>query len=294
MRYLLLLLTVQIFGQLQVHEPIKYLALGDSYTIGASVAYDERWPSQLYDSLASLRLEQEELRYIATSGWTTASLKSAILSERVDNSYNLVSLLIGVNNQYQRRPFYIYEKEFPELVNYALEAVAYDTAQFFVVSIPDYAYTPFGTGSTIVSTELDEYNQFAKDYCDSLGITYFYITDISRQGLDEPNLVAADGLHPSGKQYKLWMELIMESYVDTEEEAVTSLEVQKEEVLKIFPNPAYETISINRVGEEYLIIGVHGETLQTGISGDAIDVASLNKGIYYLKVGDAYSKFIKL
>lgn len=293
MKYLLLLLTIQAFAQLQVQEPIQYLALGDSYTIGASVPYDERWPSQLYDSLGVLGLEQEEISYIATSGWTTTILKNAILAEDVDDSYNLVSLLIGVNNQYQQRPFYIYKKEFPELVNYALQAVGYDTAQFFVVSIPDYAFTPFGSGSSIISTELDEYNQFAEDYCDSLGITYFYITDISRQGLIEPNLVASDRLHPSGEQYKLWMELIMESYVEAQEEAVASLDQEDEIVLRIYPNPVNKTISISEEGEEYMIYDVHGRVLQTGLCSDVVDVSSLNQGIYYLQIGDSFAKFMK-
>ncbi len=137
MRYLFLLITASCFAQFQINEPVKFLALGDSYTIGASVSYEERWPSQLYDSLGRLGCELDTLHYIATSGWTTTNLQNAINASNYQDDYNLVSLLIGVNNEYQGRPFYIYEDEFPLLLSRAIQYANFDSSQVFVVSIPD-------------------------------------------------------------------------------------------------------------------------------------------------------------
>ena len=289
MRFLFLIISIQTFGQLQIKEPIRYLALGDSYTIGASVTYDERWPSQLYDSLGKKGIAQDTLVYIATSGWTTASLKNAISSSTIDTDFNLVSLLIGVNNQYQGRPFYIYEKEFPELVNKALEFAQWDTSQVFVVSIPDYAYTPFGGGSNYISTQLDNYNEFAENYCDSLGITYYYITDISRNGLTDPGLVANDGLHPSGKQYSLWTDKIMADYGN-----VANINESPNQNIKIVPNPATESITVQNKKGNYTILNSNSEIVQSGLIEDSINISKLIQGVYYIEVDGFVSKFMKM
>jgi lysophospholipase L1-like esterase len=117
--------------------------------------------------------------------------------------------LIGVNNQYQGRPFSLYQQEFPELVTTAIEKGGSDISNVIVVSIPDYAFTPFGNGDASVSQEIDQYNAYAEDYCTANGITYVYITDITRNGLVNPELVASDNLHPSELAYSKFVERIL-------------------------------------------------------------------------------------
>tara|TARA_R110000868_G_scaffold269316_2_gene528701 strand:+ start:1027 stop:1734 length:708 start_codon:yes stop_codon:yes gene_type:complete len=191
----------------------SYLALGDSYTIGQSVCESCRFPEQLKKSLSNLNpANSYPLTIIAQTGWTTSNLLSAIDSQMPSSTYDLVTLLIGVNNQYQNRPFSLYEKEFPELVTKAIAFAKGDKAKVIVVSIPDYAYTPFGqqTGNQgRISTEIDSYNTFAKKYCIDNGIEFTNITDITRDGLTDPNLVAQDGLHPSQLAYSKFVERIL-------------------------------------------------------------------------------------
>lgn len=149
------------------------------------------------------------LKVIARKGWTTINLINAIDSENIPADFDLVTLLIGVNNQYQNRPFSTYEKEFPELVAIAIKAVRNLASNLIVVSIPDYAFTPFGNGSTSISREIDKYNTFAKNYCEQNGITFINITEITGNGLINPNLIVSDGLHPSKLTYTKFVELIL-------------------------------------------------------------------------------------
>ena len=191
----------------------NYLALGDSYTIGQSVCETCRFPAQLSKRLGNLNVNNTySLKIIAQTGWTTSNLISAINTQNPTSNYDLVTLLIGVNNQYQNRDFSLYEKEFPELMNKAIALAKGDKTNVIVVSIPDYAYTPFGQTSgnqTTISTEIDRYNAFAKKYCDDNMIVFINITDITRQGLTNKNLVAQDGLHPSEVAYSLFVERIL-------------------------------------------------------------------------------------
>ena len=187
------------------------LALGDSYTIGESVCETCRFPEQLKDSL-KLNFDSEisfTLKIIARTGWTTSNLINAIETENIENNYDLVTLLIGVNNQYQNRPFSLYETEFPELVNTAISKAKSDKNNIIVVSIPDYAFTPFCNGNSNISTEIDQYNNFAKNYCATNNISYLNITDITRAGLINPNFVASDGLHPSELAYTKFVERLL-------------------------------------------------------------------------------------
>ena len=191
-------------------KTIKYLALGDSYTIGQSVCETCRFPIQLQNELKNYLTSKDVFitNVIAQTGWTTTNLKSAIASQNPTNDYDLVTLLIGVNNQYQNKPFSLYELEFPELVNIAIDKSKGIKANVIVVSIPDYAYTTFGNGNTTISTQIDAYNAFAENYCIQNNITFVNITDITRQGLVQPNLVASDGLHPSEIAYSKFVERI--------------------------------------------------------------------------------------
>lgn len=186
-------------------KPIQYLALGDSYTIGESVSENDRWPNQLAEKLSIPRP-----RIIATTGWRTDDLKGAMEKANLSNEYDLVSLLIGVNNQYQGKPATQYEIEFEGLLNDAIRLAKGNVKNVFVVSIPDYGFTPFGKSKQeMITQQINEFNRINKRIADKYKITYIPITEISRKGLDDPTLVAADGLHPSGKMYTLWVERIL-------------------------------------------------------------------------------------
>lgn len=191
-------------------DTLTYLALGDSYTIGHSVSPEERFPMQLANLLNKDSFHVSHVRIVAKTGWTTDELEAGIASANIaDSTYSLVSLLIGVNNQYRGRPVATYKPEFEALLQQAIAFAGGDRKRVFVVSIPDYAFTPFGKGNTNISQGIDEYNAANKEIADAYEIRYFNITPISREGLDDPLLVASDGLHPSGKQYYLWAQLML-------------------------------------------------------------------------------------
>ncbi|MFC0777753.1 SGNH/GDSL hydrolase family protein [Flavobacterium sp. HJSW_4] len=197
-----------------VASKVNYLALGDSYTIGQSVCATCRFPEQLKTSLNAMYSSTVSLKIIATTGWTTTNLISAIDSQNLEANYDLVTLLIGVNNQYQHKSFSVYEKEFPELVNKAIMLAKGDRKNVVVISIPDYAYTPFGQAiagnqSSTISTEINQYNTFAENYCSNNQIAFVSITEITREGLNNPSLVASDGLHPSEAAYKMFVYKMM-------------------------------------------------------------------------------------
>lgn len=198
-----------------ISKYINYLALGDSYTIGQSVCETCRYPEQLKTSLKALYPETSfSLKVIATTGWTTNNLLTAIKEQNPESNYDLVTLLIGVNNQYQGRDFSIYEKEFPELVTKAIALAKGDKKNVIVLSIPDYAYTSFGMmfgtdGRMKITEEINKYNTFAENYCITNSVTFVSITDITRNGLYNTSLVASDGLHPSESAYTMFVERIL-------------------------------------------------------------------------------------
>ncbi|GGD21730.1 SGNH/GDSL hydrolase family protein [Hyunsoonleella pacifica] len=194
----------------ETKKPLKIISLGDSYTIGASVCDTCRFPEQLKDSLKLItKNDNIALKVIATTGWTTSALLNALKDNTIENDYDLATLLIGVNNQFQGRPFEQFETQFPELVNKAICYTKGIKKHLIVVSIPDYAYTPYGAGRESISTGIDKYNNFIEAYCKQNDITYVYITDITRLGLDEPNLIASDRLHPSTLAYSKFVSRIL-------------------------------------------------------------------------------------
>ena len=204
---------LSIAQEVIVRQPVNFLALGDSYTIGQGVNQNESWPYQFKNYLKNKDVEFDEIKVIARTGWTTSNLKNAIENDNLQEKFNLVSLLIGVNNQYQRLDRQLYITEFEELLDIAI-SMAGDKQYVFVLSIPDYGFTPFGEANQKqISAEIDDYNQISKSITESKGVAYFDITAISRGGLINPLLVASDGLHPSGKMYKEWVELIAEGLV---------------------------------------------------------------------------------
>ena len=188
-------------------QTINYLALGDSYTIGQGVDEEDRWPNQLARNL-ELGLDiNVEVEIIAQSGWNTSALLSAIAS-RNPSEQDLVSLLIGVNNQYQKIEFAVFEQEFEELMKIGID-LSGENGHFFVVSIPDYGVTPFGSNARQeIADELDRYNYHIKERCQTEGIPFIDVTAISRELGDSPGALAADRLHPSAAQYRAWVENI--------------------------------------------------------------------------------------
>lgn len=198
----------------------KLLSLGDSYTIGQSVCSSCRFPEQLKDSLIGRFPEEDSfnLQVIAQTGWTTTNLIEAISAESLDNDHDFVTLLIGVNNQYQNKPFSLYETEFPELLQTAITLAQGDKMNVVVLSIPDYAFTPFGQGNgnpEMTSEEIDQYNSFAENYCNQQEVLFLNITDITREGLSNSALVASDGLHPSELAYSEFVERLLPLAIQT-------------------------------------------------------------------------------
>lgn len=182
----------------------RYFALGDSYTIGESVDPEERFPHQL-----ARELGLSEPLIIAKTGWTTDELGNALDTVRLAGPYDLVTLLIGVNNQYRGRDAEQYRGEFAELLRRAIGFAGDDATKVVVVSIPDWGVTPFAEGRdrAKIAAEIDHYNAINREEASRAGARYVDITPISRGG--DPALVAGDGLHPSGKQYGEWVKLIL-------------------------------------------------------------------------------------
>jgi acyl-CoA thioesterase I len=193
---------------------IKFLALGDSYTIGESLPSEQNWPNQLANRLETEnKADEVETTIIAKTGWRTDDLINAMNQATLLDSYDLVSLSIGVNNQYQHKELDQYIEEFETLLKKAVELSGNRPKRVFVLSIPDYYYTPFGKlkGDKTISAELKLYNRIARSHCEKYGVSFLNITPISEKGIEDFTLVARDELHPSAKQYKLWVDLILET-----------------------------------------------------------------------------------
>lgn len=247
-----LILKIGFAQKQKIFYPTKFLALGDSYTIGESVSEQERWPNQLMDSLFELGVTGPKAKIIATTGWRTDQLKNAIVNSGLDDTFNLVSVLIGVNNQYQGRNLNQQRQDFPEILKLAIEKAGGDTSKVFVVSIPDYAFTPFGQSKNPakISSELDIYNALNDSISKVYGINYFDITPISRNGISNAALVASDGLHPSGFQYSKWVSLILKS-IEIES---NSVKIEEQNSLK-------NRLFFNSVTNEILIDRNHNQTI---------------------------------
>jgi lysophospholipase L1-like esterase len=188
---------------------LNYLALGDSYTIGTGVPEDDRFPVQLQNRLSEAGYDMLPPVIIATNGWTTGNLLSSTNNFTPDSAFSLVSLLIGVNNQFQGRPIEEYADHFDQLLRRAIAYAGNDTDQVFVVSIPDYGVTPFGQSMNPeeIAAEIDAFNVINSDISETYNVSYFNITGISREAADNPALIAPDNLHPSGLQYGMWIDL---------------------------------------------------------------------------------------
>lgn len=200
----------------QGQEKLKYLALGDSYTIGESVDPSMRYPVQIADSLEKQGCLMDDPRIIAVTGWTTSDLKTGINAASPQGPYDLVSLLIGVNNQYRGMDINIYKKEFGELIDQSILFAGNDTGRVIVLSIPDWGVTPFASGRDRekIAREIDQYNAINKEITLSRGIVWIDVTAISRLAESDLTLIAVDGLHPSGKMYTEWVRLALPEIVN--------------------------------------------------------------------------------
>jgi lysophospholipase L1-like esterase len=191
---------------------MRFLALGDSYTIGEGVTPSERWVTQLATMLREQGLPIEDPEIIAKTGWTTDELAAAIRAENPQPPYALVSLLIGVNNQYRGWSKNTYREEFGALLQQAIDFASGNPKRVIVLSIPDWSITPFATSDPhrrtleMIYDEIMLFNTINRKRTDQFAAHYLDITPISQGALNDLTLLAPDKLHPSGKMYKLWAE----------------------------------------------------------------------------------------
>jgi len=188
----------------------RYLALGDSYTIGESVSAEERWPNQLAKHLESEHV-QIEVKIIARTGWTTSELWQGIQLSTLQPPYDLVSLLIGVNNQYRGYDRHEYRNEFNFLLKKSIEYAGGNANRVVVLSLPDWGMTPFTSSHdrSRITKEIDKFNLVNRELSEGAGVHYVDVTSISREAVRDATLIASDGLHPSGKMYAVWVEKIL-------------------------------------------------------------------------------------
>ena len=188
----------------------RMLNLGDSYTVGEAVLSAENFPHQLASQLKKSGIEISSPEIIAVTGWTTAELMNGIKENPPTPPYDVVTLLIGVNNQYRGKSIDEYRKEFRELLNLAIGYANKKVNHVIVISIPDWGVMPFADGRdrNKIAEEIDAFNKVNEDEAKTSGCHYINITDISRKAMTDLSLAASDGLHPSAKQYSLWVEKI--------------------------------------------------------------------------------------
>ena len=190
---------------------LRYLALGDSYTIGEGVSDDERWPAYLVGMLAARGIEVGPPHYIAQTAWTTDELSDAIDAAKPAGTFDLVTLLIGVNDQYRSRPVSAFEGEFATLVKRSIAFAGRRPDRTIVVSIPDWGATPYAEGRdrALIGREIGAFNTRSEEIVRKFGAHWVDVTESSRAMLQEPELAVADKLHPSGEMYRRWAELML-------------------------------------------------------------------------------------
>jgi lysophospholipase L1-like esterase len=192
-----------------------YLALGDSYTIGTSVAFSENFPNQLADSILAKTGDSLLVKIIAQNGWRTDDLQEGIERADLEEKYDLFSLPIGVNNQNQRMPIADFERDFRSLLDSAIKYSGGKKDNVFVVSIPNYGYTPFDAyKKEEITKELAECSLWSKTICEEYGINFYNITEISLEAETNAAFRAQDDLHPSGTQYAAWVSSFLDKVVE--------------------------------------------------------------------------------
>ena len=195
---------------------VRYLALGDSYTIGQSVDVDQTWPVLLAQALRTQGYDVQGPTIIARTGWTTDELMAGIEQEGPQGTFDLVSLLIGVNNQYRGWDIEAYREEFRVLLEQAIAFAGGDPERVIVLSIPDWGVTPYAAGwdRSRIAAEIDRLNATNREETEGVGARYVDVTEVSREAAAEEDWLAPDGLHPSGKMYAAWARLVLPEAVD--------------------------------------------------------------------------------
>lgn len=212
--------TAGMGDAIMTKDTLTYLALGDSYTIGESVRVESRWPVQLASMINTKDSDYHivDPMIIAETGWTTSNLSNAMDNLKIDTTeFDLVSLLIGVNNQFQGLSLEKYKEEYEVLLDRAIALTGGNPSHVFVLSIPDYGYTPYGSTNQMgISQELMLFNEACRSITLSKGVSHCNITPISQQWPAIDKLIASDNLHPSGFQYQLWVESFFEQVISNE------------------------------------------------------------------------------
>ncbi|MBN6151674.1 SGNH/GDSL hydrolase family protein [Xanthomonas sp. AmX2] len=195
------------------HAPLRYLALGDSYTIGEGVAASARWPMQLAAALREDGIAVADPQIVATTGWTTDELAAGIDAAAPQGPFALVTLLIGVNNQYRGRDLDDYRKQFAALLERAIGHADGQPRRVLAVSVPDWGVTAFARSPERdpqrIGMQIDAFNAAAQAICRDRGVRFVDITAASRDRGGEAAMLAADGLHPSAAMYARWTALLL-------------------------------------------------------------------------------------
>jgi lysophospholipase L1-like esterase len=191
-------------------KSISYLALGDSYTVGEGVPLYESYPYQAVQILRKKGLNLQAPEIVAKTGWTTSELLAGINGIKFLPNYDMVTLLIGVNNQYRGQTVEIYADEFESLLKLAIAFAGNEKRRVAVLSIPDWGATPFAEGKdrTKITEEINAFNLINKRICLQYKVQYIDITPGTRLAGQDPSLVTKDKLHPSGKEYAKWAEKV--------------------------------------------------------------------------------------
>jgi lysophospholipase L1-like esterase len=196
-------------------NPYNLLALGDSYTIGEGVDEAERWPNQFKEVASKKGIEFNDPIIIAETGWKTFDLLYEINRTKFSLEYDYISLLIGVNNQFNSRPIKEFEEDLEKLLD-KMKKIIKDQGNIIIISIPDWGYTPFGENYNreSISNEIDRFNNSLKKFANINDLKFVDVTDISRRAIYQSNLITKDNLHPSGLMYLLWAQKIYNTWIN--------------------------------------------------------------------------------
>jgi len=205
----ILLILILFVDMLAEAGNINYLALGDSYTVGEGVSPKDSYPYQLVKKIRQAGFAIDDPQIIAKTGWRCDNLQTAIQEKNIQEKYDLVTVLIGVNNQFQNKPIENFKSDFRKLLNTSIELGKYGKSSVFVLSIPDYGCTPFGKiEREQIAKEIDTWNHEISLIANEFELTFLDITPISKRALTEENLTCKDNLHPSARMYSLWVDEI--------------------------------------------------------------------------------------
>jgi len=208
-----LALSVFLAGPGQSPKAQRYLALGDSYTIGQGVEEADRWPNQLVALLHEKGTDLAKPEIIARTGWTVRDLSEGIDASQPRGPYDLVTLLIGVNDQYQGADLESYRRDFAALLRRAVGFAGGQAGRVVVLSIPDWSVTPFaersGRGQARIAAEIERFNRINQEETARAGARYVDVTPVSREARADRSLLAPDGLHPAGAMYAAWARLAL-------------------------------------------------------------------------------------